>query len=138
MTKQLSDCCKAEIKLTGEPRPNAFTCKKCGRIIGTPLTKPITEWRKRLEELKYRTEIGAFGTKNRSELLLRIDELGSGFESELLNLLDQVQEVIGSADKLHWQDLEDQYGMDLEFAVRNILREQRTKLSVLEKAIKGE
>lgn len=37
MTKQLSDCCKAGIKLTGEDRPNAFACEECGRIIGTPV-----------------------------------------------------------------------------------------------------
>lgn len=34
MTKQLSDCCKAGIKLTGKDRPNAFACEKCGRTIG--------------------------------------------------------------------------------------------------------
>ena len=37
--KQLSSCCKAEIKLTGKDRPNAFACVKCGRIIGTPIYK---------------------------------------------------------------------------------------------------
>jgi len=45
--KQLSDCCKAEIKLTGKDRPNAFSCSKCGRIIGTPVTKSQTEGKKR-------------------------------------------------------------------------------------------
>lgn len=38
--KQLSDCCKAEIKLTGSPEhKDAFACAKCGRIIGTPIKK---------------------------------------------------------------------------------------------------
>ena len=38
--KQLSDCCKAEIKLTGSPRhEDGFACVKCGRIIGTPIYK---------------------------------------------------------------------------------------------------
>lgn len=38
MTIQKSNCCKAEIKLTGNPEhKKAFACKKCGRIIGTPI-----------------------------------------------------------------------------------------------------
>lgn len=38
MTKQLSNCCKAGIKLTGSPNhEDGFECEKCGRIIGTPL-----------------------------------------------------------------------------------------------------
>ena len=38
MTIQKSDCCKAEIKLTGSPNhEDGFACKKCGRIIGTPV-----------------------------------------------------------------------------------------------------
>jgi len=38
--KQLSDCCKAEIKLTGSPEhKDAFACAKCGRIIGTSIYK---------------------------------------------------------------------------------------------------
>lgn len=37
MTKQLSDCCKAGIRLTGEDRPKSFACEECGRIIGTPV-----------------------------------------------------------------------------------------------------
>lgn len=36
MPKQLSRCCKAEIELTGEDRPNHFKCNECGRIIGEP------------------------------------------------------------------------------------------------------
>lgn len=39
-TLQLSDCCRAEIELTGRVRPNAFSCEKCGRIIGTPISNP--------------------------------------------------------------------------------------------------
>lgn len=39
MSKQLSDCCKAEIKLTGgRTHEDGFACVKCGRIIGTPIT----------------------------------------------------------------------------------------------------
>jgi len=48
-TPQPSDCCKAYIRLTGEKRPNAFACVKCGRIIGTELPQPTTnnlEWKK--------------------------------------------------------------------------------------------
>lgn len=38
MSKQLSDCCKAGIELTGSPNHHdGFKCEKCGRIIGTPL-----------------------------------------------------------------------------------------------------
>ncbi len=48
--KQLSDCCKAEIKLTGSPEhKDAFACAKCGRIIGTPIKKQKPkelEWEK--------------------------------------------------------------------------------------------
>lgn len=43
MTKQLSNCCKAGIVLTGADRPNAFACEKCGRIIGTPEGKNIID-----------------------------------------------------------------------------------------------
>lgn len=32
----LSNCCKAEIRITGEARPNSFACLRCGRIIETP------------------------------------------------------------------------------------------------------
>lgn len=42
MTKQKSDCCKAEIQLTGKDRPDAFCCSKCKRIIG----KPRNDWEK--------------------------------------------------------------------------------------------
>jgi len=42
MPQQLSNCCKAYIRLTGEERPNAFACVKCGRIIGTDLPQPTT------------------------------------------------------------------------------------------------
>lgn len=39
MSKQLSNCCKAEIKLTGSPNhEDGFACVECGRIIGTPRT----------------------------------------------------------------------------------------------------
>lgn len=34
--KQLSRCCKAEIELTWEDRPNHFKCNECGRIIWEP------------------------------------------------------------------------------------------------------
>jgi len=46
-TKQLSNCCKAGIKLTGRDRPNAFACEKCGRIIGTPIKKTKNETKER-------------------------------------------------------------------------------------------
>lgn len=36
MPKQLSRCCKAEIELTWEDRPNHFKCSECGRIIWEP------------------------------------------------------------------------------------------------------
>lgn len=36
MPKQLSRCCKAEIELTWEDRPNHFKCNECGRIIWEP------------------------------------------------------------------------------------------------------
>lgn len=36
MPKQLSRCCKAEIELTWEDRPNHLKCKGCNRIIWTP------------------------------------------------------------------------------------------------------
>lgn len=51
MTQQLSDCCKAGIKLTGKERPNHFACEKCGRIIGTPIIDP--EWKKLSDENKH-------------------------------------------------------------------------------------
>jgi len=52
--KQLSDCCKAEIKLTGSPEhKDAFACAKCGRIIGTPIKKQKPkelEWEKEFDK----------------------------------------------------------------------------------------
>lgn len=36
MPKQLSRCCKAEIELTWEDRPNHFKCGECSRIIWEP------------------------------------------------------------------------------------------------------
>lgn len=39
MTIQLSDCCKATIDLDKtKERPECYTCSKCGRIIGSPLS----------------------------------------------------------------------------------------------------
>lgn len=43
MPIQLSNCCKAEIRLTSKDRPNAFDCPECGRIIGTPITNSPQE-----------------------------------------------------------------------------------------------
>jgi len=38
MPTQKSNCCKAGIKLTGKLyHKGAFSCIKCGRIIGTPI-----------------------------------------------------------------------------------------------------
>lgn len=36
MPKQLSRCCRAEIELTWEERPNHFKCNECCRIVGEP------------------------------------------------------------------------------------------------------
>lgn len=46
MTIQLSDCCKATIDLDKtKERPECYTCSKCGRIIGSPLTHNTREER---------------------------------------------------------------------------------------------
>lgn len=37
MVTQLSNCCKADIVITWNARPNAFACKKCSRIIWTDI-----------------------------------------------------------------------------------------------------
>ena len=52
MTEQLSDCCKAKIKLTGSPNHHdGFACVQCGRIIGTPLPpEPTADWEKSFDE----------------------------------------------------------------------------------------
>ena len=53
--KQLSDCCKAEIKLTGSPEhKDAFACAKCGRIIGTPIKKQTADGK--LNPLRFKSD----------------------------------------------------------------------------------
>ena len=43
MTIQLSYCCKAEIALDkNKQRPDCYTCKDCGRVIGSALPIPGT------------------------------------------------------------------------------------------------
>jgi hypothetical protein len=47
MPTQKSNCCKANIKLTGSPEhKKAFACEKCGRIIGTCIYSPINIFKK--------------------------------------------------------------------------------------------
>jgi len=52
MTEQLSDCCKAKIKLTGSPNhEDGFACEKCGRIIGTSIYRIDNILRKIISKL---------------------------------------------------------------------------------------
>lgn len=47
MPIQKSNCCKAEIELTGnQDHKKAFKCAKCGRIIGTPVFSLINIFKK--------------------------------------------------------------------------------------------
>ena len=97
--KQLSDCCKAEIKLTGSPEhKDAFACAKCGRIIGTPIKKQkpkeldwnlmsklILNWTNESETYLTDTQIGQLAslfvkllTQQRTELLEEIKKMEYG------------------------------------------------------------
>ena len=89
--KQLSDCCKAEIKLTCKDRPNAFACVKCGRIIGTPIKKQKSkelDWEKEFE-IKYGRNSGRLTFYNEQKYYWNYK-----FYDEVKQfLLDQIQKA---------------------------------------------
>jgi hypothetical protein len=53
---------------------------------------------------------------------------------EIVKYINQhVAEVIGDADKLHQQDIEDKYGSEAEEVVKAVLAEQRKRAGLDEK-----
>jgi len=90
MPKQLSSCCKAEINLTGEDRPNAFDCSKCHRIIG--IEKPYIE--QVLEEFREK-----FPNSNNAVMLFLLrNDLEKFLKDTIIKFAFEVESKVIGAD----------------------------------------
>ncbi len=95
MPKQLSDCCKAGIKLTGKERPDAFECEECGRIIGTPM-KTLPSIKERVERLH-----DIFVNSHHSDVKQKLTKEAAQHQA---NTIEAVREMLEGMDSVPFFD----------------------------------
>jgi len=137
--KQLSDCCKAEIKLTGSPEhEDGFACVKCGRIIGTPIKKQKPKELDKSDRQKFHEEVTNDAKSIMNEMvglkpLIKPKELdwAERMENILGNREDVIKQLVGKIpeDKIiEGLKYFDETKRQLGELIQSLLTQQRTEL----------